>query len=83
MRSPTVFRDEQDVLSLRFIVSSNLSVTSDLPTVLALDLDSPADSGGTFVVQLLLNTVSIYVYIINNVTHSVVIDVSCDRDRTL
>lgn len=56
MRSPTVLRDEQDVLSLRFIVPSNLSVTSDLPTVLTLDLDSPADSGGTFVVQLLLNT---------------------------
>lgn len=66
MRSPTVLRDEQDVLSLRFIVSSNLSVTSDLPTVLTLDLDSSADSGGTFVVQLLLNTVSIYVCIIND-----------------
>ncbi|KAA0722550.1 Post-GPI attachment to proteins factor 6 [Triplophysa tibetana] len=56
MRTPTVLRDEQDVLSLRFIVSSNLNVTSDLPTVLTLDLDSSADSGGTFVVQLLLNT---------------------------
>ncbi|XP_051982850.1 post-GPI attachment to proteins factor 6 [Xyrauchen texanus] len=57
MRSPSVFREEQDVLSLRFIVpSSNLSVTSDLPTVLTLDLDSDADSGGTLVVQIHLNT---------------------------
>ncbi|KAK2908594.1 hypothetical protein QQF64_001518 [Cirrhinus molitorella] len=58
MRSPSVFRDEQDVLSLRFIVSSsNLTVTSDLPTVLTLE-HSPGDSGGTFVVQLHLNTSS-------------------------
>uniref|UniRef100_A0A673HIF6 Transmembrane protein 8B-like n=1 Tax=Sinocyclocheilus rhinocerous TaxID=307959 RepID=A0A673HIF6_9TELE len=47
MRSPSVFRDEQDVLSLSFIVSSsNLNVTSDLPTVLTLE-HSPGDSGGT------------------------------------
>uniref|UniRef100_A0A8C1Z895 Post-glycosylphosphatidylinositol attachment to proteins 6 n=1 Tax=Cyprinus carpio TaxID=7962 RepID=A0A8C1Z895_CYPCA len=58
MKSPSVFRDEQDVLSLRFIVSSNLTVTSDLPTVLTLE-QSPGDSGGTFVVQLNLNTSSL------------------------
>uniref|UniRef100_A0A671LKT1 Transmembrane protein 8B-like n=1 Tax=Sinocyclocheilus anshuiensis TaxID=1608454 RepID=A0A671LKT1_9TELE len=53
MRSPSVFRDEQDVLSLRFIVSSsNLTVTSDLPTVLTLE-HSPGDSGGTFVAHSL------------------------------
>ncbi|KAK7166659.1 hypothetical protein R3I93_006421 [Phoxinus phoxinus] len=59
MRSPSVFRDEQDVLSLRFTVSnSNLNVTSDLPTVLTLE-HSSSDSGGTFVVQLNLNTSSL------------------------
>ncbi|XP_016135138.1 transmembrane protein 8B-like [Sinocyclocheilus grahami] len=58
MKSPSVFRDEQDVLSLRFIVSSNLTVTSDLPTVITLE-QSPGDSGGTFVVQLNLNTSSL------------------------
>uniref|UniRef100_A0A671N8B2 Transmembrane protein 8B-like n=1 Tax=Sinocyclocheilus anshuiensis TaxID=1608454 RepID=A0A671N8B2_9TELE len=46
MKSPSVFRDEQDVLSLRFIVSRNLTVTSDLPTVITLE-QSPGDSGGT------------------------------------
>ncbi|XP_005170920.1 post-GPI attachment to proteins factor 6 isoform X1 [Danio rerio] len=59
MRSPSVFRDEQDVLSFRYIVSgNNLTVTSDLPTVLALE-HSPGDSGGTLVVQLQLNTSSL------------------------
>lgn len=56
MRSPSVLRDEQDVLSLRYVVSSNMNVTSDLPTVLALDLDSSAESGGTFFIELQLNT---------------------------
>lgn len=86
MRTPTVFRDEQDVLSLRFIVSSNLNVTSDIPTVLTLDLDSTADSGGTFVVQLLLNTVSIYVHVISNSFKLYIVMlhiVSCDCDRVL
>ncbi|TRY84911.1 hypothetical protein DNTS_002029 [Danionella cerebrum] len=59
MRSPSVFRDEQDVMSVRFIVSGgNLNVTSDFPTVLTLEL-LPGDSGGTFAIQLQLNTSSV------------------------
>ncbi|XP_030634903.1 post-GPI attachment to proteins factor 6 [Chanos chanos] len=60
MRNPAVFREELDVLSLRFTVAnSNLSITSGLPTMLALDLNSPTDSGGTLIVQLNLNASSL------------------------
>ncbi|KAG9262129.1 transmembrane protein 8A [Astyanax mexicanus] len=60
VRNPSVFREEQDVLSVRFAVASgNVSVASQVPTMLALDMSSAADSGGVLVVQLDLNMTSL------------------------
>ncbi|KAL7845963.1 hypothetical protein AOLI_G00241550 [Acnodon oligacanthus] len=61
VQNPSVFREEQDVLSIRFAVSNgNLTVASEVPTMLALDLDSAVDSGGALVVQLDLNMSSLF-----------------------
>ncbi|XP_017572900.1 post-GPI attachment to proteins factor 6 [Pygocentrus nattereri] len=60
VQNPSVFREEQDVLSIRFAVSNgNLTVASEVPTMLALDLDSAVDSGGALIVQLDLNVSSL------------------------
>ncbi|KAI4897682.1 hypothetical protein NFI96_029693, partial [Prochilodus magdalenae] len=60
VQNPSVFREEQDVLSIRFAVANgNVSVASEVPTMLALDLDTAADSGGALTVQLDLNTSSV------------------------
>ncbi|XP_066517707.1 post-GPI attachment to proteins factor 6 [Hoplias malabaricus] len=60
VRNPTVMREEQDVLSVRFSVANNsVRVASDVPAMLALDLNSAADSGGALIVQLDVNVSSL------------------------
>ncbi|XP_076838459.1 post-GPI attachment to proteins factor 6 isoform X2 [Brachyhypopomus gauderio] len=60
LRNPAMFREDQDVLSVRFtLTDGNTSVASSMPTVLTLDLDSAADTGGSLTVQLDLNTSSL------------------------
>ncbi|XP_063063246.1 post-GPI attachment to proteins factor 6 [Engraulis encrasicolus] len=57
---PAVFREETDVLSLRFTVAGgNLSVPSDPPTLMTFDLDSTATSGGTLNLYISLNKSSV------------------------
>ncbi|MFT7812126.1 transmembrane protein 8A isoform X2 [Arapaima gigas] len=54
-----VFKEELDVVSVRFAVvgGPNLTVSTQAPTLLPLDLNSYSDSGGTLNLDLRLNQV--------------------------
>lgn len=70
VRNPSVFKEDQDVLSVRFAVANgNISLPSEVPTMLSLDLDSAADSGGTLTVQLDLNIVSVCIRCLTESQH--------------
>lgn len=57
--TPPVLREVQDVFSVSFTVTNgSVSALSRLPTMLSLELSS-ADSGGTLILQLRLNTTSV------------------------
>lgn len=59
IRTPAIFREESDVLSLRFTIpDGNLTVPSDAPTMMTFDLNSAATSGGTLNVDIGLNSSS-------------------------
>ncbi|XP_028828010.1 post-GPI attachment to proteins factor 6 [Denticeps clupeoides] len=59
VQSPVIYREDKDVLSLRFIFTNgNLTVSSYAPTLLTFDLNSASTSGGVLNVQVALNTTS-------------------------
>ncbi|XP_076138577.1 post-GPI attachment to proteins factor 6 [Alosa pseudoharengus] len=60
VRTPAVFREDTDVLALRFTVADgNLTVPAEPPTLMTFDLNSVATSGGTLNVQISLNKSSV------------------------
>ncbi|XP_067316635.1 post-GPI attachment to proteins factor 6-like [Anolis sagrei] len=61
LRDHAVIREDLDVVSVRFRVlgDGNIPVQAQLPSLLLLNLDSAADSGGTLVLNLLLNKTSL------------------------
>ncbi|XP_041085636.1 post-GPI attachment to proteins factor 6-like isoform X2 [Polyodon spathula] len=61
LRSQPVFKEDVDVVSVRFalINGPNISISSQAPTLISLNLNSGADSGGTLVLDLRLNQTSL------------------------
>ncbi|MGH0151487.1 UNVERIFIED_CONTAM: hypothetical protein FKN15_034974 [Acipenser sinensis] len=59
LRRQPVFKEDVDVVSVRFalINGPNISISSQAPTLISLNLNSGADSGGTLVLDLRLNQV--------------------------
>ncbi|MGH0172581.1 UNVERIFIED_CONTAM: hypothetical protein FKN15_070548 [Acipenser sinensis] len=57
LRSQPVFKEDVDVVSVRFALVNgpNISISSQAPTLITLNLNSGADSGGTLVLDLRLN----------------------------
>ncbi|XP_006001515.1 post-GPI attachment to proteins factor 6 isoform X2 [Latimeria chalumnae] len=57
LHNQMVLREQQDIVAVRFIVVNgpNVTVASDYPTLLHLNLNSETDSGGTIVLNLKLN----------------------------
>ncbi|XP_062820474.1 post-GPI attachment to proteins factor 6 isoform X2 [Anolis carolinensis] len=60
LRDHAVIREDLDIVWVRFRIlgDTNIPVQAQLPSLLLLNLDSIADSGGTLVVNLLLNKTS-------------------------
>ncbi|MBN3303921.1 TMM8A factor, partial [Amia calva] len=57
LRNQPVFREDLDVVSSRFAVINgpNITLSSEAPTLISLNLNSLTDSGGTLIVDLKLN----------------------------